>query len=56
MHNLRSHISSHGVQKAARSYVTFVSAPTLQHLDWLAFNRAEILGLAGQNATQEYEL
>ena len=56
MQNIGSHVSSHGIQKAARSYVTFVSAPTLQHRDRLAFNRAEILGLAGQNAAEEYDV
>ena len=47
----RSQNSSHDIQEAARLYVTFVSASMLE-----AFNNAQILGLAGKNATEEYDV
>lgn len=50
MQNVRSQISSHGIQEVARLYVTFFSASMFE-----AFNNTQILGLAGQNATEEYD-
>ena len=49
--NHRSQHSSHDIQEAVRLYVTSVSTSTLE-----AFNNAQILGLAGQNATAEYDV
>lgn len=48
---LRSQTSSRDIPEAARLYVTIVFASTLE-----AFNHSQILGLAGQDATQEYDV